>query len=56
MVEGVDGLRSALVFDDEYVQQFAFQKDEVVRNSFEIFIRTPEYLAELAASTVCCTA
>ncbi|MDN4984328.1 AAA family ATPase [Bradyrhizobium sp. WYCCWR 13022] len=47
-VEGVDSLRSALVFDEEFVQQFAFQKDEVVKNSFEIFIRTPEYLAEIA--------
>lgn len=47
-VEGVDSLKSALVFDDEYVHQFVFQKDEVVKNSFEIFIRTPEYLAEMA--------
>lgn len=47
-VEGVDSLKSALVFDEEYVQQFVFQKDEVVKNSFEIFIRTPEYLAEMA--------
>ncbi|MGY3132277.1 ABC-type hemin transport system ATPase subunit [Bradyrhizobium sp. USDA 4501] len=36
--EGVDNLNSALVFDEEFVQQFAFQKDEVVKNSFEIFI------------------
>ncbi|RWB64370.1 MAG: hypothetical protein EOQ48_01765 [Mesorhizobium sp.] len=47
-VEGVDSLKSALVFDEEYVHQFVFQKDEVVKNSFEIFVRTPEYLAEMA--------
>lgn len=47
-VEGVDNLKSALVFDEEYVHQFVFQKDEVVKNSFEIFIRTPEYLIETA--------
>ncbi|QKQ47083.1 AAA family ATPase [Achromobacter denitrificans] len=47
-VEGVDNLKSALVFDEEYVHQFVFQKDEVVKNSFEIFIRTPDYLAEMA--------
>ena len=47
-VRGVDHLRKVLVFDDNYVQQFVFQKDEVVKNSFEIFIRTPEYLAEMA--------
>jgi len=46
-VKGVESLKSALVFDEEYVQQFVFQKDEVVKHSFEIFIRTPEYLAEM---------
>lgn len=47
-VEGIDALKSALVFDDDYIQQFVFQKDEVLKNSFEVFIRTPEYLAEMA--------
>lgn len=46
-VEGVDSLKSAIVFDDSYVQQFVFQKDEVVKNSFDIFIRTPEYVEEM---------
>ncbi|MCP1761723.1 AAA family ATPase [Bradyrhizobium japonicum] len=47
-VEGANSFRSALVFDEDYVDQFVFQKDEVVKNSFDIFIRTPEYLTELA--------
>lgn len=47
-VQGVDHLGSVQVFDDAYVQQFVFQKDEVVKNSFDIFIRTPEYEAEMA--------
>ncbi|QND63670.1 AAA family ATPase [Mesorhizobium loti] len=42
-VSGIDGITSALVFDEEYVNQFAFQQDEVVKNSFDIFIKTPEY-------------
>lgn len=52
-VTGVDDLRSALIFDEDYVSQFAFQQDEVVKNSFEIFIKTPEYdtaMAEIAIS------
>ncbi len=32
-------------FDERYVSQFVFQPDEVVKNSFEIFINTPEYQA-----------
>jgi len=43
LVDGIDDLTSALVFDEEFVNQFAFQKDEVLKNSFEIFIKTPEY-------------
>lgn len=47
LVEGVDELSSALVFDDDYVQQFVFQKDEVVKNSFDIFIKTPDYVTAM---------
>lgn len=46
-VEGTGSLKSALVFDEDYVNQFVFQQDEVVKNSFDIFIKTPEYLASM---------
>lgn len=42
---GADSIKSVLVFDENYVSQFVFQPDEVVKNSFEIFINTPEYQA-----------
>ncbi|WLB86914.1 hypothetical protein QIH91_29375 [Bradyrhizobium japonicum USDA 135] len=42
-------MASALVFDDDYVQQFVFQKDEVLKNSFDIFIKTPDYVAAMEA-------
>ncbi|MGM1016088.1 MAG: AAA family ATPase [Actinomycetota bacterium] len=44
-VEGADDIRSVLTFDDRYVSQFVFQQDEVLKNSFEIFINTAEYQA-----------
>jgi energy-coupling factor transporter ATP-binding protein EcfA2 len=44
-VVGADEIKNVLVFDEHYVSQFAFQPDEVVKNSFEIFIKTPEYEA-----------
>jgi ABC-type Mn2+/Zn2+ transport system ATPase subunit len=46
-VDGATLLKSALVFDEDYVNQFVFQQDEVVKNSFDIFIKTPEYLASM---------
>lgn len=47
LVTGTGDLQSALIFDEAYVNQFAFQQDEVVKNSFEIFIKTPEYDAAM---------
>lgn len=47
-VHGADEISSVLVFDDRYVSQFVFQRDEVLKNSFEIFINTDEYKAGLA--------
>ena len=38
-VSGIDAISSALVFDEEYVNLFVFQQDEVVKNSFDIFIK-----------------
>ncbi|MDX2265904.1 MAG: AAA family ATPase [Hyphomicrobiales bacterium] len=46
-VGGIESLKSVLMFDEEYVSQFAFQRDEVVKNSFEIFIKTPDYVAAM---------
>ena len=48
-VEGINDLQSALVFDEAYVNLFAFQQDEVVKNSFDIFIKTPEYDTAMVA-------
>ena len=42
-VTGVENIKSVLVFDDSYVSQFVFQRDEVLKNSFDIFIKTDSY-------------
>lgn len=43
LVTGADEIEKVLVFDDTYVSQFVFQREEVLKNSFEIFINTEEY-------------
>lgn len=48
IVEGADEIKSVLTFDDEYVSKFVFRQNEVVENSFEIFINTDEYRAGIA--------
>ena len=47
-VDGADDIQSVLTFDDRYVSQFVFQRDEVLRDSFEIFINTEEYRTGIA--------
>lgn len=47
-VRGIGDIGSALVFDEAYVNLFTFQQDEVVKNSFDIFIKTPEYDTAMA--------
>lgn len=47
-VTGADEIKTVLTFDDEYVSKFAFRQNEVVENSFEIFINTDEYRAGIA--------
>lgn len=42
-VEGADTIARVLTFNDDYVSQFVFQRDEVLKNSFEVFINTEEY-------------
>ncbi|WP_295799588.1 hypothetical protein [uncultured Treponema sp.] len=42
-VQGLDNIKSVLIFDENYVNKFVFQADEIVKNSFEIFIKDDNY-------------
>ncbi|MDX7527144.1 AAA family ATPase, partial [Enterobacter hormaechei] len=42
-VTGVDGLQNVMCFNEKYVDQFTFQPDELVSNSFDIFIKSEAY-------------
>jgi len=36
-------INTVLIFNDDYLNQFLFKEDELISNSYEIFIKTPEY-------------
>lgn len=36
-------ISSVLIFNEDYLNQFLFKEDELISNSYEIFINTPEY-------------
>lgn len=47
-IQGAEQFTKVSVFNEEYVNQFVFKQDEVVKNSFDIFIRNGEYEAKMA--------
>lgn len=42
-VSGIDAISSVAVFNESYINQFVFKKDELISNSFEIFIKNEDY-------------
>jgi hypothetical protein len=38
-----EDINSVLIFNEDYLNQFLFKEDELISNSFEIFINTPEH-------------
>lgn len=42
-VDFSEDISSVLIFNEEYLDQFLFKEDELISNSYEIFIKTPEY-------------
>lgn len=42
-VLGTEQINNVMVFNEEYVDQYVFQKDELIKDSFSIFIKTPNY-------------
>lgn len=46
-VSGINGISKVKVFNEEYVNQYVFLEDEVVKDSFKIFIRNKEYEYEM---------
>ncbi len=40
---------NVVLFNDEYISRYTYQKDSVIKDAFEVFVRTPEYDAAKAA-------
>ena len=47
-VTGHEGIRAVALFNEEYLSQFTFRPDELLNNSFEVFVKTPDYDAKMA--------
>ena len=42
-IKGIDNFHTVKIFNDDYVSSNIFEKDELIKDSFDIFIRTKEY-------------
>ncbi len=38
-----DTVQKIAIFDEKYIETYAYKKNELVENSFEIFVKTPKY-------------
>lgn len=48
-ITGAEEYNNIMIFDESYIEQFTFQQDELVKNSFEIFIKDDKYQENIDA-------
>ena len=49
VAEGADEFSNVLIFNEEYINKFVFKEDELIENSFEIFIKDEKYQENMNA-------
>lgn len=42
-IKGLENINTIAIFNEEYVKQYVFLQDELIKNSFDIFIRNDKY-------------
>lgn len=42
-IAGINHLQKVMIFDESYVNQYVYLSDDLVKDSFEIFVKTPDY-------------
>ena len=40
---GYEGFGKVAIFNETYIEDYVYQQNELIKNSFEIFIKTPDY-------------
>lgn len=47
-VKGIDSIKTVKTFDEDYINEFVFTPDELIKGSFDIFIRDEKYDKRIA--------
>ncbi len=40
---GQEGFGKVAIFNEKYIEDYVYQQNELIKNSFEIFVKTPDY-------------
>ena len=40
---GYDQFKKVSVFNEKYIEDYVYQQNELIKNSFEIFVKSPDY-------------
>lgn len=48
IVSGDDAINRIKIFDEQYINEFVFQPDELLKGSFDIFVRDEQYVKGMA--------
>ena len=43
-IEGLEDIKKIMIFNEKYIEQFVFKEEELLKNSFEVFIKDENYL------------
>lgn len=43
LVDGVQSIHKVMTFDENYIEQYVYQSDDLLKDSFEILVKTPDY-------------
>lgn len=43
-ITGLENINSIKIFNEDYINQFVFQEDEILKGSYEIFVRDTQYI------------
>jgi len=47
-IDGLEYIKSVEIFNEDYVNQYIYLQEELVKNSFEIFVKTSDYEKNMA--------
>ena len=50
-ISGLEDFHSIQIFNEDYVNQYVYQPDELIKDSFTIFVKTPDYDRNMAEIT-----